>query len=141
MSSLAERLAGIRVRARVSGTEIEAELRHRDQVTVSFGPSVYEWLDEPTLERFLASIARLVAAGWAREYRAALSETLLEPGEPGREFVAARDELVATGASADGRVTISSVGLHVFTVRITPGTLRALSSRDFAERTREAVSY
>lgn len=75
MGRLADRLDGIRVRVRAPGADIEAELRNRTDITITFGESVYEFADERGLERSLAALARLVYAGWLRQYRAAIDES------------------------------------------------------------------
>jgi hypothetical protein len=143
MSSLAERLDAIRVHVKVPGADIEAELRGRTDVTLSFGRSVYEWLNEANLERFLAALARLLYVEWTRQYRAALSEPFRDAGtaesQRDRDFLAERDTLEAGGTSTDGRITVSATGMHNFSVRITRGSLRELSEREFVAGTREAV--
>jgi len=53
MSSLAERLDSIRVRVAVPGTDISAELRDRDKITVHFGQRVYQGLSEKDLDIIL----------------------------------------------------------------------------------------
>jgi hypothetical protein len=143
MSSLAERLDNIRLRVRVPGTEIEAELRNRKDVTISFGESVYAFLNERSLEQYLATLARLFYVGWVREYRAAISGTSIVVGEPesqqDRDFLEARSQMESAGASSDGRITISAIGMQDPEVHIVPGTLRELSEEQFVARTKEAV--
>jgi hypothetical protein len=143
MSSLGERLDAIHLRVRVPGTEIEAELRDRRDVTISFGPDSYDWLSERDLEQYMASLARLLYTAWVRAYKDALSDSFLEaaasPDQRERDFLAARAEVRASGASSDGRVTISAVDMHEITVGIPRGTLRALTEVQFAAATREAV--
>jgi hypothetical protein len=144
MGALADRLDAIRVRVRVPGTGIEAELRDRRDVEVSFGEGGYAWLHEADLEHHLATLARLLHAGWARQHRAALAAAGLDvdPPEPlrNREFEAARDAAAVSGRSADGRVTISAVGLRGFTVRVVRGTQHALPEAEFLARVREATA-
>jgi hypothetical protein len=144
MGSLGERLDNIHLRVRVPGTEIEAELRNRKDVTISFGENGYEFLNERGLEQYLATLARLLYVGWVREYRGAISETSIVISEPetqqDEDFLEARSEMEATGASGDGRVTISAVGMQDPQVRITAGTLRELSEDQFVARTKEAVT-
>lgn len=144
MGTLADRLDGIRTRVRVPGTEIHAELSNRTRIDVSFGDGTYEWLHEGDLQYHLATLARLLVAAWMREYRAALTdnELLLRPPEElrNRDYERACDELAAGGASADGRVTVSAVGLRDFAVRIVPGTLRELTEQQFRSCVREATT-
>jgi hypothetical protein len=42
--------------------------------------------------------------------------------------------------SADNRVTITARGMREVDVRVADGTVRALSEREFSDRTREAVT-
>jgi hypothetical protein len=145
MTSLGDRLDAIHLRVRVPGTDIEAELRDRTDVTISFGDGGYQWLSERDLERYMASLARLLYTAWVRAYRDALPEAFLSamddpPDRQEQDFLAARAELREHGASGDGRITISAVDMHDVTVRITRGTSQALSEREFAADTREAVT-
>jgi hypothetical protein len=143
MGQLADRLNSIRVRVRVPGTEIEAELRNRTDVTISFGESVYEFLDERGLKRSLASLARLLYAAWLREYRAAIEDSALDVAPHDQrdyDFLDARSEIESSGASGDGRIKFSAVGMQDLTVEIVPGTVRELTENQFAVRTKEAVT-
>ena len=145
MTSLGERIDAIHLRVRVPGTDIEAELRDRTDVTISFGDGCYQWLSERDLERYMASLARLLYTAWVRAYRKALPEAFLAarvdpPDRKEEDFLAARAELREHGASGDGRIPISAIDLHDITVTITRGTMRALSESEFAADTREAVT-
>ena len=143
MGQLADRLNSIRVRVRVPGTEIEAELRNRTDVTISFGESVYEFLDERGLKRSLASLARLLYAAWLREYRAAIEDSALDVAPHDQrdyDFLDARSAIESSGASGDGRIKFSAVGMQDLTVEIVPGTVRELTENQFAVRTKEAVT-
>jgi hypothetical protein len=143
MGRLADRLDDIRVRVRVPGTEIEAELRDRTNVTISFGESVYEFLDERGLERSLAGLARLLYAAWLRQYRAAIEESTLDitpHDQRDYDFLDARSEIGSSGASGDGRIRFSAVGMQDITVEIVPGTVRELTEDQFARQTKEAVT-
>jgi hypothetical protein len=144
MSSLGERLDNIHLRVRVPGTDINAELRNRRDISISFGPDVYPWLNERHLEHYLANLARLLYVAWVREYRAALSDSFRDAGYPefqrDRDFLAARDEMESQGESADGRLTISAVGMQNVQVRIAKGTLRELSEHQFVACAKEAIN-
>jgi hypothetical protein len=144
MSSLGDRLDAIELHVRVPGTEIEAHLRRRDEITISFGPDRYAWLGERDLEHYLASLARLLYTAWSRAYRAALSDAFLAAMGPedqrDRDFLAARSELHERGVSNDGRITITAVDMRDITVRITDGTLRVRTEQEFVAGTREAVA-
>jgi hypothetical protein len=146
MSSLAQRLDNIHVRVKAPGAEIFAELHHRSEVDISFGPGIYDWLAERHLERYLASAAKLLYVGWTRACREALGDSIVqhsaaEETQTDRNYLDARGRLVATGRSADGRVTVTIKGVvHEVTVRIADGTIRALNQREFADRVHEAVA-
>lgn len=143
MVDLAERLDGIRVRVRAPGTEIDAELRNRTGITVSFGESVYDFIDESALERALAGLARLLWAGWQRQYRAAIDETNLNievDDLRDSNFFADRAKVEAIGKSNDARITITATGMENFTVHIKPGTVREISEDQFAENASEAAA-
>jgi len=144
MGELGDRLDKIHVRVRVPGTPIQGELHHRGEIGISFDPDSYQWLRESRLAHYLATVARLLYAGWTREYRAAISSSLLPVDPPeevrNRAYEQARDEVEASGSSADGRVTVSAVGLRNFTARITPGTIRELTEQEFVSRAREAAT-
>lgn len=145
MTSLADRLDAIRLKVRVPGTDIEAELRNRTDVTISFGDGGYQWMAERDLEHHMASLARLLYTAWVRAYHATLSDAFLSAmnassDQRERDFLAARAQLRERGASSDGRITISARDMHDITVRIMPGTLRLLSEGQFVADTREAVA-
>ncbi|MQA10151.1 MAG: hypothetical protein GEU98_16675 [Pseudonocardiaceae bacterium] len=141
MELLADRLDGIRVHVRAPGADIEAELRNRTNITLSFGESVYDFASESALESALTSIARLLWTGWQCQYRAAIDETDLniDPDDQhDLNFFAERDEIEATVESSDGRIRISAVGMENFSVRITPGTVREISEGEFTANVTEA---
>lgn len=144
MKPLDERLDGIHIRVRVPGAEIYGELRDRRCVDVTFGPDTYGWSSETYLEQAVATLGRLLTARWTEAYHAALRDSGLAvtplPGSRSTDYERARERIEATGASADGRVVISAVGLRNFAVRIRPGTVRELPEQDFAERVRDAAA-
>jgi hypothetical protein len=143
MGRLADRLDGIRVRVRAPGTDIEAELRNRTNITITFGESVYDFADERGLERSLAALARLVYAGWLRQYRAAIDESALDVtprDERDHEFLDERSKIEAGGKSSDGRISFTCVGMQEISAEIVPGTVRELAEEQFAARAEEAVT-
>jgi predicted RNA-binding protein len=143
MGQLAERLDGIEVHARVPGIEIEAVLRNRSDVTISFGEAVYEFISEVRLENYLASLARLVYAGWLRQYREAIDDSTLDVtpvDQRDHDFIEARSEIESSGASSDGRISFAAVGMQEITATIQPGTLRELTEEQFTDRAKEAVA-
>ncbi|MBA8826322.1 hypothetical protein FHX42_003698 [Saccharopolyspora lacisalsi] len=143
MGELAERLDGIRVRVNAPGADIKAELNNRTDFTLSFGESVYEFIDERALERALASLARLLYAGWQRQYREAISDTGLDIDPNDQHDFNFQEECRAVesyGESGDGRVALSVVGMDEFTAQIKRGTQRELRESEFAARATEAAA-
>jgi hypothetical protein len=145
VTSLGDRLDTIHLTVRVPGTDIEAELRNRSDVTISLGDGGYQWIAERDLEHHMASLARLLYTAWVRAYHAALPDAFLSamnasPDQRDRDFLAARAQLREHGTSRDGRIAISATDMHDITVRITPGTLRSLPEAQFVADTREAVA-
>ncbi|TCP50841.1 hypothetical protein EV191_107105 [Tamaricihabitans halophyticus] len=142
MGQLAERLNGIRVHAAAPGIDLEGELRNRTEITLSFGESVYEFVNEAALERALASLARLLYTGWLRQYREAISTTNLNIYPNDQHDFNFRDEadaVEASGESSDRRITLSTVGMRSFSAEIQRGTVRELSERGFIANIAEAA--
>ncbi|MFC9432979.1 hypothetical protein [Nocardia sp. NPDC057030] len=132
---MSTRLDNIRVHVRASELEIEAELRHRTNVTISLGEGVYDFVDESAIEQVLANILELLWAGWQREYRKVIEHTdLVIDAEDltDKRFFAERDSVEAVGSSNDKRITLSTVGMKDYSVHITPGTMRKLTSIEFS---------
>ncbi|MBU3062543.1 hypothetical protein KO481_29365 [Nocardia sp. NEAU-G5] len=124
------------------GTDIEAELSRRTHIALYFKGSDYAFVDEPMLERALTSIARLLWVGWQRQYRRALEYTNLSiDAEDATDlaFLADRDATRAVGESSDGRITIGTLGMRKFAVRIEPGTVRELTEIEFCAGVSEAA--
>ncbi|HEV3360945.1 MAG TPA: hypothetical protein VG247_29350 [Pseudonocardiaceae bacterium] len=144
MDTLAERLDRIHLRVRVPGMEIYGELSDRRRVEISFGEDTYSWLSESRLERELAVLARLLTAGWGRDYHRAMRECGLDvslaPDLRNDDYEQARAELVATGASADGLVSISAVGLRDFSVHIRRDTAGQAPEQVFVASANEAAA-
>lgn len=145
---LSDRLDGMRIRASSPDGAVTAELHDRTQVDISFVPGSYRDYDETTLEQQLVGLGRRLWVGRMKEYYAAVSEafgeTITKEARPvGRRDVAfhkARDELIAEGRSADGRVHLQVRGMRSWTVRITNGTLHTLTEDAFAARVHEAAA-
>ncbi|MFF3228908.1 hypothetical protein ACFYV7_39395 [Nocardia suismassiliense] len=140
---LATRLDNIRVRVRAPTAEIEAELYQRTAIRLSFGRRVYASMHESELEEVLARIAKLLWVGWQREYRRALEYTTLvidADDSTDLKFFADRDSTEATGESNDQRITVSTVGMKDFSVRISPETIYQLSESQFSASVSEAAA-
>lgn len=137
--TLGRRLDAIHVRVRAPGADIEVELRHRRNVSITFGEGTYEFLRPQHLERALTGAARLLYAGWLRQYRTALAGSAIG-GEQDPRFVAARDRIESSGRSNGGHVTISAVGMEDIQVRVAPRVLDELTERQFADAVRQAAA-
>jgi len=143
---LADRLDRMQVQVVSPDGHISALLRNRSEVVIEFQPGSYARYGERAAEDQLSAVARLLWAGRTREYFAALSEAFGTPisgespaiGERDRRYRAARDELIAEGASADGLVYVGAQGMRVFVVRIADGALRTLSEAEFVANVDEA---
>jgi hypothetical protein len=125
-----------------------AELRHRSEVTLSFAPGWYDRCVEGDLERRLAGLAALLWVARTREYWATVSDVTgdyathqdkpISPRDV--EFAETRDALVARGSSVDGRVRLCVEGMRRWTVRVAPGTVRALDEHQFASAVGQAAA-
>jgi hypothetical protein len=147
MTDLAARLQAMHVRAEVPGGLLSGELRDRSEVVVTFGGSGYYRTTEAELERQIVSLCRLLVVSWSRGYWDVISEIagrrISGEGPPmseaSVEYRKARDSMVVSGQSADGRITITYNGAHNgWSAKIQPGTLTALSEEDFIRAGREA---
>lgn len=143
MAELAQRLDSIRVRVNAPGADIEAELRNRSEFILTFGEGVYEFIDERVLARALENLARLLYAGWQREYRAAIAETHLNVDPEDQYDFNFQEELQAVescGESDDSRVTLSAIGMDEFTAQLKGGTVRELTEEEFSDRVGQAAT-
>jgi hypothetical protein len=148
MSDLGERIWAIHVRVSLPDGAIEAELADRTRMTLSFARGWYDRCDEADLERRLVAVATLLWTARMRRYWEVLSQDAGEriTGEPkpisprAVAYCEARDALVAYGRSADGRVSISVEGMRRWSIRVQPGTVRALDEYEFAVSAGEAAA-
>ncbi|MFI6044179.1 hypothetical protein ACIA8C_21290 [Nocardia sp. NPDC051321] len=125
------------------GTDIEAELSARTEVALFFKDSDYAFVNEPIMERALASIAGLLAAGWQRQYRRAIEYTHLNidaENATDYAFFADRDAVEAAGESSDKRIKICTVGMKEFSAHLEPDTVRELSQTEFCASFAEAAA-
>jgi hypothetical protein len=145
---LAQRLDRMRVRVQLPAAGIAAELHDRTEVDLSFAAGRYRRCSERDLEWQLATIAKLLWAQRMKEYYAALSEafgeTITKESSPisprDQHFHAARADLLAEGASSDGRIYVTCRGMQTWTVRIAKASIRVLDEDEFAVRAREAAA-
>lgn len=137
MTGLAERLDSIRVRVTAPGVELHAELRNRRELSISFGESVYEFIDERVLERALSGLAKRLYTGWLRQYREAVSTTSLNIEANDQHDFNFQEEIHAVEVSvesSDGRITLATVGMRDFSVGLRRGTVRELREDEFVAR-------
>lgn len=143
MGYLADQFDRIRVRVRAPGAEIEAELRNYTEISLSFDESVYEFISESALDQELARMARLLHAGWVRQYRAVLDGTAIsiDPKDRhDRNFIEERSGIEVSGSSHDERVALSTKGMNEFSAKVERGTVRDLKEKQFTTDVAEAVS-
>lgn len=140
VTSLRDRLDDIRLRVCVPVTGIAAELRNRDQVTVTFGPEVYRRQTERRLERSLAGLARLLCTAWLRATAEVLVDSFIRPATDCGYFRAARADLVASGMSINARVTVTAIDMRDIHVGIADGTLETCGEEEFGVSVAEAVT-
>lgn len=148
MGILADRLDSMRVRVAVPGGDVQALLSGRTSVTLSFADGYYARSTEQDLQHKLAALAQLLWVGRTREYNNALQEAFSNPTLNGPARIGARDiafaearaQLVATGASDDGRIRLTVQGMRHWTVRVAPGTIRALEEDEFIAGVRAAAA-
>ncbi len=148
MADLKDRIQAIHVRVSSPDGEISAELRNRSQMTLSFAPGWYDRCTEGDLERKLGALASLLWVARMREYWEVRSKDAGEriTGEPkpisprAVRYCAEREALVARGRSADGRVSVSVEGMRNWTVKVTPGTVRAIDEYEFAASAGQAAA-
>lgn len=147
MSDLRDRIEALTVRASSPDGAMLGELTNRTRLTLSFDPGWYDQCDESDLERRLGALATRLWAARMRRYWEVLSQDSGErvTGEPrpisprAVAYRRARDALVAYGESADGRVSVSVEGMRRWTVRVRPGTVRAIDEYGFAAAVGEAA--
>ncbi|WP_027341568.1 hypothetical protein [Hamadaea tsunoensis] len=146
-ATLSDRLDRMVVTASTSDGALSAELYDRDQVRITFEQGSYRWLDERTLERHLVSLARVLWSRRMREFWMIMGEVsdYAYTAEPlpvtpaQQEFVERRENIVARGASADGRVQLSVRGMHEWKAVVRDGTLTEIGPDDFVAGVRTAA--
>jgi hypothetical protein len=147
MGELADRIDSMRVRASTPDGSITAELHDRDKLSLTFLQGWYDFCDDRDLERRLAVLANLLWVARTREYWRIFGDvaghTVTGEDKPisprDVDWREERDELVARGYSADGRIAVKAVGMRQWEVRIVPGTVRALNEHEFAEAAAQAA--
>ncbi|WP_067508260.1 hypothetical protein [Actinoplanes sp. TFC3] len=147
MGELADRVDSMRVRASTPDKGIIGELYSRDQLSLSFQEGLYQLLDDEALERRLAVLANLLWVARTREYSRIYADITgdYSVGEekPISErdiaWQTERDSLEVSGSSADGRLTVRSVGMRQWDVAVQPGTARELDEHQLSVAVGEAA--
>lgn len=147
MGVLSDRLDAMEIVVTSPSGGVQARLTGRTQVSIAFAAGSYRRYTEEKLAGALVHVARLLWAARTREYYAARSAAageLIVGESPARTpsdhaFERDRTRLVAEGASADQRVRVSVRGMQDWTIRITAGTVRALTEDQFAACVAEAA--
>ncbi|WP_199512223.1 hypothetical protein [Nucisporomicrobium flavum] len=147
MGELADRVDSMRVSVSTPDGGLTAELRDRDQLSLTFRDGLYQLLDDADLGRRLAVLAQLLWVARTREYWRIYGDVTgdYSTGEdkPISErdiaWKTERDNLEVTGSSADGRVTVRCVGMRQWQVTVRPGTVRALDEHQFSIAAGEAA--
>lgn len=147
MSAGPEHLEGLTAEAETPDGTAFARLRGTHDIRVSFAPGYYAHTTEARLADKLVQLGRLLWVARMREYYRQKSNLLEREvrgeGRPRNERQAARrearDSIVATGRSDDGRVELSAVGLLNWSATIAPGTVRQLSEEQFTAACSQAA--
>lgn len=147
MGELADRVDSMRVRVSTPDGGLTAELRDRDQLSLTFRDGLYRLFDhEADLERRLTTLANLLRVARTREYERIYREVTGDSSGDEKpttvrdlEWHAEREELEAVGSSSDGRITVRVTGMRRWQVSVRSGTLRALDERQFVAAVGEAA--
>lgn len=140
MTAFADRLDAMVVSASAPGGGVHGELRG-SRAGVYFSSGYYEQASEQELAGRLEQLARLLWAERTRFYRQAVQDAggwIADDDTP--DFLEERTRLTATGASPDGRITVTVRGMTTWTVKIADGTLRALDESAFEQALAVAVA-
>lgn len=149
MGQVAERLDSMTIRAQSPDGNVTLTLHKRTQVELSFREYSYEEYDESRLGRQLEAAARGLTDACRQARRAVVAEANGQEQLPEavshwnaqrRRFQAERDELAVAGFSRDGRIEITTVGLHEWYVSIESGALDDLSESAFVAMADSAVA-
>jgi hypothetical protein len=142
---MADRVEAIHVAASAPSGGVYGEVRGYNQLDIYFSSDFYERSGEAELARRLESLARLLWVEHRRAYEAAVADFKLYPGDRPIEsddderFLNERAELVATGSSNDGRISVSVRGMRDWHVGIADGTVAQLREAEFLAGLRQAA--
>lgn len=117
-------------------------------ITVRFAPGYYERADADQLRKQLVEVMRAGVQGYVGAYWRLRSERVGHPVERRREPIDAQDaayqhgfeKLYAEGASADGQVSCSMIGMRDHVVTFQPSALDRLDATAFADDAGQAAT-
>jgi hypothetical protein len=146
--SITERVDSMVVRASAPDGRVSAELHGRTGVRVDLAPGYFYRADEADLESSLTQLAKLMFAGRMREYYAIISDEIRQTVVPDERAISAldtrfyeeRDNLVAEGRGAGGRILLQVRGMKTWIVHIARGTLRELTEDEFTSGVADAAA-
>lgn len=128
--------------------QVFVTLRGSSSISVSMLPGYYERASAAQIEEQLARTARLVFVDRTKAFFDLRSQEHGDTVRPSQEsltreqaeFKRRRAELAVEGASDDGAVTITSVGMTHFAVHIQPGTQNRIDGEAFAADVGQAAT-
>lgn len=123
---------------------IRAEARGRYRISIQFRRNAYPFYAESVLGQQIAHLATLTWSRYRREYvelvNAFVDDSTGEDSECDRWFSDGLKQMIVTGSSASGRIRLRSRALVRWECVIAPGTVRALTERDFLAELDQAVA-
>lgn len=146
MSDLADRLESMVVKVSTPNGMVFGESRAERSVRISFAPGYYERTGTTEMASQLSRLARLMFAETRAEHYRQVSQAHEMVVTRGATPVTRRDheyqeelaKLVVEGASTDGSVSVTAVGMSSFVISIRPGVVGVVSEASFAQLASEA---
>jgi hypothetical protein len=139
MGELADRLDRMIVEATSPDGKITSRVRGQGEtIDVAFQPGAYDRYRESDLADQLARLATLTFVRYRRDEQEIVDAAFALPvddrfefGSERRRYIEAVKQLVAVGASDDGRINITSRCLVTWEVSVADGALDRWSEREF----------
>jgi hypothetical protein len=144
LSQFGQAMDALEVRVSTPNEQLFGEVRGWYEVRVAILAGYAERVGDQETARQLTQLARLLFAARQREYRALVEEHLSPPVVPlsgrAKEFRERQDATMVEGISADGAVSVTSVGLNSFHVSLVRGTADRIGSAGIAADATEAAN-